>query len=274
MRRLSLLSVSSGSRLASTSVSTVSHTPHRRRLLTTVSHTSPHWIHQRRQQATESLNGSSHHRPTIFRDEAHSGRLPSQYRLSYPKLRVVELPPTVSILEMLLLEETLYRYHLTHKRDTNNGVSEVRTGVGEISAADGWVLTSTSVTEHDEVVVVLGMSGKVSELVKVKQVSEDRVPMIRRFTGGGTVLLNDECVMLSVILPPSFLPVQPYPKPTAEAVSAILAAAFPSSYRLIDADYTINIGKLTQTSRRPHGSLCNSLPNYRVGQCSRQCPAA
>ena len=37
---------------------------------------------------------------------------------------------------------------------------------------------------------MLGFSGKAPELVNVELVARDWVPMIRRFTGGGTVVVD------------------------------------------------------------------------------------
>ncbi|KAL5221315.1 hypothetical protein ABZP36_026028, partial [Zizania latifolia] len=38
--------------------------------------------------------------------------------------------------------------------------------------------------------IVMGVSGRVSELVEIRPVLRDQVPFIRRFSGGGTVIVD------------------------------------------------------------------------------------
>ena len=53
--------------------------------------------------------------------------------------------------------------------------------------------------------VVLGISGQPSKLVKVEDVSRDNIPMIRRFSGGGTVILHSGSFLVSFVCRKDFL---------------------------------------------------------------------
>ena len=54
--------------------------------------------------------------------------------------------------------------------------------------------------ESPEVFVVLGRIGKLEEEVFLKEVAGDRIPVLRRFSGGGTVLQGKGCLNYTLIL--------------------------------------------------------------------------
>jgi lipoate-protein ligase A len=47
--------------------------------------------------------------------------------------------------------------------------------------------------------VVLGISGKPEKLCNMELVEEDRIPMIKRFSGGGTVVVDTGTTFVSII---------------------------------------------------------------------------
>ncbi|MCH1429189.1 MAG: lipoate--protein ligase family protein [Chlamydiales bacterium] len=47
--------------------------------------------------------------------------------------------------------------------------------------------------------VVMGISGKKQELINEDKLLEDKVPLIKRYSGGGCVYLDHNCIMLSYI---------------------------------------------------------------------------
>lgn len=60
--------------------------------------------------------------------------------------------------------------------------------------------------------VVLGISGKPEKLVHIENTNHDGVPMVKRYTGGGTVYVDDKVRFVSFIMNKASLPnVNPYP---------------------------------------------------------------
>lgn len=55
---------------------------------------------------------------------------------------------------------------------------------------------------------------KPAELVEIGSVLKDKIPVIKRFTGGGTVIVDHQTVFITFICNTDALPsVQPYPRP-------------------------------------------------------------
>jgi lipoate-protein ligase A len=79
--------------------------------------------------------------------------------------------------------------------------------------------------------VVLGISGKPHELIHVDQANEAEIQLIRRFTGGGTVVVDSNTVFVTMMFRTGSLPhVSPFPKPimtfTGEVILHLLTAAY------------------------------------------------
>jgi hypothetical protein len=75
--------------------------------------------------------------------------------------------------------------------------------------------------------IVLGVSGKPDQMVHLPQAAAAGVPLIKRFTGGGTVAVDGGTLFTSLILSTAALPeVVPYPRPimawTEELYGAVL----------------------------------------------------
>ena len=120
---------------------------------------------------------STHH---SYRTHTHTMvTLNSTHRLlrspSPPVLHLIRTA-RLDILTQLHLEESLFR-HTSHD----------------------WLLVNDGVATP---AVVLGISGKASALVHEERARAMGVPLIRRFTGGGTVVVDENSVMTSVIVGP------------------------------------------------------------------------
>jgi lipoate-protein ligase A len=48
--------------------------------------------------------------------------------------------------------------------------------------------------------VVVGFSGKIKELINVEDASKQKVQIIRRYTGGGTVIIDENTVFTTFIM--------------------------------------------------------------------------
>lgn len=56
------------------------------------------------------------------------------------------------------------------------------------------------VNEGTHRAIVMGISGKEEELLDVKRVEEDEIPVLRRFSGGGTVIVDEETFFVTFIV--------------------------------------------------------------------------
>ncbi|XP_008806023.2 putative lipoate-protein ligase A isoform X2 [Phoenix dactylifera] len=104
-----------------------------------------------------------------------------------PLMNLVSLR-AVPILQQLHLEERLLR-----------------------SSSDNWCIINDGTNRPN---IVMGISGRPSELIDLKSVLRDRVPVIRRFSGGGTVIVDDGTIFVTFICNKDAIPgLQPYPHP-------------------------------------------------------------
>jgi lipoate-protein ligase A len=60
--------------------------------------------------------------------------------------------------------------------------------------------------------IVLGYSGKILELVNVNEARRDQIPLIRRYTGGGTVIVDQSTLFSSFIMNSADAGTPPYPR--------------------------------------------------------------
>ncbi|KAK1320088.1 hypothetical protein QJS10_CPA03g00708 [Acorus calamus] len=66
----------------------------------------------------------------------------------------------------------------------------------------------------DAPTIVMGSSGNPSELIEVESVLKDGIPVVKRFSGGGTVIVDSGTVFVSFICNKGDIPgLQPYPSP-------------------------------------------------------------
>ncbi|GMP30578.1 hypothetical protein CsSME_00005185 [Camellia sinensis var. sinensis] len=113
--------------------------------------------------------------------------------MTVPQARKVGLPlmnlvrfKGVPILKQLHLEEQLLRI-----------------------SSDNWCIINDGTNAPT---VVMGLSGKPCELLELGSVLQDQVPVIRRFTGGGTVIVDPGTTFVPLICNRDDVPgVQPYP---------------------------------------------------------------
>ena len=60
--------------------------------------------------------------------------------------------------------------------------------------------------------IVMGISGKPHELINKKKFRQNPIPVIRRFSGGGCVRIDQDTLFVSLIFNRECAPVQPYPR--------------------------------------------------------------
>ncbi|CAH9092630.1 unnamed protein product [Cuscuta europaea] len=73
----------------------------------------------------------------------------------------------------------------------------------------------------------MGVSGKPTELIEVNSVLQDKVPVIKRFTGGGTVIVDHGTIFATFICNKGAVPhVKPYPQPIMSWSSLLYGNVF------------------------------------------------
>lgn len=131
-------------------------------------------------------------------------------------LRLAGLP----VLEMLQLEEALLR-----------------------ATSENWFLINDGAAAP---AIVIGISGKVPELVDVQQAVRQRLPVIKRFSGGGTVVVDTDTVFTSLILAEGAVPgLEAFPGPIMRWTEAFYAGVFAphGEFRLAEHDYVYGARK-------------------------------
>lgn len=143
----------------------------------------------------------------------------SGHRLLWLRLR------NTPILQQLRLEEALFRADRRSWFVTNE-----------------WDRTEDSKLAN---AIVLGISGKVAEMVDAERAAHAKVPVIKRFTGGGTIVCDVDTLFVSFIIADGVLPeVQPYPDPILQWTGGVYADALracgASGFAIHANDYCID----------------------------------
>ncbi len=85
--------------------------------------------------------------------------------------------------------------------------------------------------------IVLGISGKAPELVHLDALPSS-IPLIRRFSGGGTVIVDEETIFVTFICHKSLHEFPAYPEPILRWAASMLKPSFPS-LELRENDFVI-----------------------------------
>jgi lipoate-protein ligase A len=117
------------------------------------------------------------------------------------------------IYEQLLLEERLLR------SDTRN-----------------WCL----INQGSAPAIVMGISGKKEELINCAKAAEDNIPLIKRFSGGGTVFVDENTLFITFICQRQLHPFPPYPEPIMKWTEEIYSEALQHPhFRLKENDFVM-----------------------------------
>ncbi|MBS0604697.1 MAG: lipoate--protein ligase family protein [Verrucomicrobia bacterium] len=115
------------------------------------------------------------------------------------------------IYEQLLLEEALLR-----------------------SSSDNWCIVNTGSTPA----IVMGISGKKEELVDCGKAALAGIPLIKRFSGGGTVIVDENTLFITFISQKQMHDFPAYPEPIMKWTEEIYRDVFKHpDFRLRENDY-------------------------------------
>jgi lipoate-protein ligase A len=88
--------------------------------------------------------------------------------------------------------------------------------------------------------IVMGISGQVHQLIQQEKLQQAPIPLIRRFSGGGTVVVDEDTLFVTLICQASALPIAPFPRPLMQWTAELYRPLFPSHpFHLQENDYVI-----------------------------------
>ena len=88
--------------------------------------------------------------------------------------------------------------------------------------------------------IVMGISGNPEELLDVERVQRDRIPVIKRFSGGGTVVVDENTLFFTFIMAKEELDVPAFPEPILRWSADLYTQAWQiPGFQLRENDYCI-----------------------------------
>jgi lipoate-protein ligase A len=116
--------------------------------------------------------------------------------------------------------------------------------------------------------IVMGISGQIDQLIQQEKLQQSPLPLIRRFSGGGTVIVDENTLFITLICQADALPISPFPRHLMQWTADLyrpLFAALP--FQLQENDYVLgerkwggNAQSITKGRWLHHSSL---LWDYR-----------
>lgn len=89
--------------------------------------------------------------------------------------------------------------------------------------------------------IVMGISGQPESLLHLPLVQKDNIPVIRRFSGGGTVIVDEETLFITFIFSKNAIDVPPFPEPILRWSADLYADAWKiPGFALLENDYVIH----------------------------------
>jgi len=88
--------------------------------------------------------------------------------------------------------------------------------------------------------IIMGISGNEEHLLHLDLVKKDEIPVIRRFSGGGTVILDESSLMISFIFAKKEIEITPFPEPILRWSAQLYKKAWGiPGFELLENDYVI-----------------------------------
>lgn len=86
--------------------------------------------------------------------------------------------------------------------------------------------------------IVMGVSGKIESTVNIAGLTDRPIPVIRRFTGGGTVVVDENTLFVTFVCNSSSVKIPPFPKHLMEWSAEFYRPLFPENFfQLRENDY-------------------------------------
>jgi lipoate-protein ligase A len=133
------------------------------------------------------------------------------------KLYWLELAKELSIYQQLLIEEWLIKHDMRNFCITSHGSQDT---------------------------IVMGISGKIDELIDQDIAKKKNIPVVRRFSGGGTVVVDHSTLFVSFIMNKALFSFPAYPEKIMQWSEKIYAPVFShQGFCLKENDYVIDSKK-------------------------------
>lgn len=88
--------------------------------------------------------------------------------------------------------------------------------------------------------IVMGVSGKAHEWIHVPQAKKNKIPIIKRFSGGGTVFVDENTLFVSFIFNKKTFDFEPFPEPIHRWAESFYQSVFTmQGFCLKENDYVI-----------------------------------
>lgn len=88
--------------------------------------------------------------------------------------------------------------------------------------------------------IVMGISGKPEQLIDLVRLKKDPIPLIRRFSGGGTVVVDEDTLFVTFIFSKKDLDITPFPESILGWSIDLYQSAWQiPQFHLIENDYAI-----------------------------------
>ncbi|MBS0623815.1 MAG: lipoate--protein ligase family protein [Verrucomicrobia bacterium] len=93
-----------------------------------------------------------------------------------------------------------------------------------------WCIINTGAPDA----IVMGISGKAEQLLNYEEVHRRGVPIVRRYSGGGTVYIDSQTIFVTLLGNG-----EQTPRPLLELGHRLYAPVFPKNFELLENDYVI-----------------------------------
>ncbi len=89
--------------------------------------------------------------------------------------------------------------------------------------------------------IIMGVSGKPEELIDLEKAGQENITIIRRFTGGGCVVADENTLFVTFIFSKGFLPLSFFPEPILHWTETFYRSAFAlPHFTVSENDYTLD----------------------------------
>ncbi len=86
----------------------------------------------------------------------------------------------------------------------------------------------------------MGISGEPAALLNLNSVKNENIPVIQRFSGGGTVIVDEDTLFITFILAKDQVPIHPFPEPILRWSAELYSEAWEIPFfQLRENDYCI-----------------------------------